>query len=143
MDADGAGGIRRLGDALWFFALLTGAVGMLVSMYMFGVSWTNASEPVVRALMLLWVAMPYLVAISIVLIPGLAIRRNVRYFKQHRVNELRQQRAEIYSSMKNVSASADQDIVAQHRELKQRLSHIQDQIGKLKSMRESHIDAKK
>ena len=143
MNVDGAGGIKRLGDALWFFALLTAAVGMLVSIYLFGVSWTNAYKPWVQVLLTIWLAMPYVVAISIVLIPGLAIRRNVQYFKQHRVNELRQQRAEVYSSMKNLAVAddrEDREIVAMNRDLKERLNHIQQQLANLKSMRDSHID---
>ncbi|MEX2130113.1 MAG: hypothetical protein WD772_01395 [Pseudohongiellaceae bacterium] len=142
MAADGAGGIKRLGDSLWFFAMLTGAIGLLASMYMFGISWTNMGESWARILFLIWLAFPYLVAISIVLIPGLAIRRNVQEFKQHKERELRQEHARVYTSLKNVVAENDSDIVARNRELTARLNKIQKQMAKLRAMRESHIDPK-
>ena len=43
-DPDGSGGIKKLGDSLWFFSGLIGAVGVLVSIHMFGVSWTFTSR---------------------------------------------------------------------------------------------------
>lgn len=141
MNDDGAGGIKRLGDALWFFALLTGSVGLLTSIYLFGVDWTSTYKQWVRVVMLLWLAKPYLAAISIVLIPGMAIRRNVQAFKQHRVEQLRQEQAQVYSSMKTITDGDDDRIIHQNRELKERLANIQQQIVKLKSMRDSHIDS--
>ena len=67
-DPDGYGGIKKLGDSLWFFGGLIGVMGILVSIHMFGVSWTFMHKQYVQFIFLFWVSLPYILAVSIVLI---------------------------------------------------------------------------
>ncbi len=141
-DPDGSGGIKKLGDALWFFGMLIGAVAVLVSIYMFGVQWAFVYKPYVQVIFLSWLAFPYIVAISVVLIPGLAVRRQVSYYKKDMASTLKQEEAKIYASYKRFDEKEDEIIITEKKELNKELDRIQDDLKKLKSMRNSHIDGK-
>lgn len=132
---DGTGGIKSLGDSLWFFGLLVGAVGVLVTIYMFGVQWAYIFRGYVQVIFLCWVALPYVVAFSIVLIPGLAVRRQANSYKSHTTRQLREGKARLYTSSKNFDEKADDDIILEKKELTDRLNKIRDQIENLKKMR--------
>lgn len=138
---DGSGGIKKLGDSLWFFSFLIAAVGLLVSAYMFSVDWTNMQSEMARTLFVTWLAMPYVMAISVVLVPGLAVRRQVNDFKLRREEQLKKARAEAYSSYKEFEPVADDDIIASKKKLEDRLNHIQGQMERLRSMRASPLDS--
>ncbi len=142
-DPDGTGGIKRLGDSLWFFSALIGLVGVLVSIYMFGVDWQYMYKGSIQALFLFWVSFPYLVAISVVLVPGLAVRRQVSYYKTYRGEQLKQEKAQLFSAFKDFEEGDDDEIIAQKKELNEKLDDVQDQMEKLHKMRNSHIDSKK
>ena len=141
-DPDGNGGIKKLGDSLWLFGGLTGAVGILISIYMFGVSWTYMHKPYVQLVFLFWVSLPYILAVSIVLIPGLAVRRQVSYFKSYKSEQLKQEKLKLYSNYKQFEAKEDEEIISEKKELGQELERIQDELETLKKMRNSHIDGK-
>jgi len=141
-DPDGNGGIKKLGDSLWFFGSLIGAVGILVSIHMFGVSWTYMHKQYVQLIFLFWVSLPYILAISIVLIPGLAVRRQVSNYKSFRSDQLKQEKARLYSNYKQFESKEDKDIISEKKELGEKLEQIQDELEKLKQMRNSHIDGK-
>ena len=141
-DPDGSGGIKKLGDALWFFGMLIGAVAILVSIYMFGVQWAFVYKPYVQVIFLSWLAFPYIIAISVVLIPGLAIRRQVGYYKTDMANQLKREKAKTYASYKRFDEKEDEVIITEKKELNEKLDRIQDDWKKLKSMRNSHIDGK-
>lgn len=140
-DPDGTGGIKRLGDSLWFFGGIIGAVGVLVSLYMFGVDWQYMYKGYVQILFFLWVALPYLLAISIVLVPGLAVRRQVSYYKAYRGEQLKQEKAQVFSAFKDFEDAEDDEIIANKKELTEKLDNIQEQMEKLRKMRNSHIDS--
>lgn len=140
LSPDGTGGIKKLGDSLWFFGALTGLVGILVSIYMFQVRWTNMYKDYVQIVFLFWVSLPYLLAISIVLIPGLAVRRQVSYYKMYKVQQLKREKSKLYSSYKKFDAMDDDALIHEKKELKDRLDRIQNELEKLKQMRNSHLD---
>jgi hypothetical protein len=140
-DPDGNGGIKKLGDSLWFFAMLIAAVGVLVSVYMFGVKWQYMHLAYVRWIFLVWLSLPYLAAISVVLIPGLAVRRHVSHYKAHRETQLKQTKAELYSSFKEFENSDDESIINSKKEISEKLSNINKEMEKLRKMRNSHIDS--
>ena len=139
-DPDGTGGIKKLGDSLWFFGALVAANGILISAYLFGVEWANLELTYVRWVFLSWVALPYLSAVSIVLIPGLAVRRQVSYYKSYRTDQLRKEKAKLYSSFKEFEASDDDSIIMAKKEISDRLNRVHEQMDKLRKMRNSHID---
>lgn len=141
-DPDGNGGIKKLGDSLWFFGGLIGAVGILVSIHMFGVSWTFMHKPYVQFVFLFWVSLPYILAVSIVLIPGLAVRRQVSYFKSYKSDQLKQEKVKLYSSYKQFESKDDEEIISEKKELGEKLERIQNELETLKKMRNSHIDGK-
>ncbi len=141
-DPDGNGGIKKLGDSLWFFAGLIGAVGILVSIHMFGVSWVYMYRPYVQFIFLFWVSLPFILAISIVLIPGLAVRRQVSEFKAFKANQLKKEKVKIYSDYKQFESKEDDAIISEKKELGEKLERIQNELEKLKKMRNSHIDGK-
>ncbi|MCH7816043.1 MAG: hypothetical protein IIC60_05685 [Proteobacteria bacterium] len=140
-DPDGNGGIKKLGDALWFFGMLIGAVGILISIYMFGVQWANVYKDYVRIIFLMWLSLPYIIAISVVLIPGLAVRRQVDYYKSYATNQLKQEKARLYTSFKQFDQQEDDAIITQKKELNEKLIRIQKKMENLRKMRKSHIDA--
>jgi hypothetical protein len=139
---DGNGGIKELGDSLWFFGGLIGAVGVLVSIHMFGVSWTYLYKPYVQLIFLCWVSLPYILAVSVVLIPGLAVRRQVSYYKNYRSNQLKQEKVKLYSNYKQFESKEDEEIISEKKELGEKLERIQNDLEKLRNMRNSHIDGK-
>lgn len=142
-NSDGNGGIKELGDSLWLFGGLIGAVGILVSIYMFGVSWTYMYKPYVQLLFLFWLSLPFILAVSIVLIPGLAVRRQVSYYKAYKANQLKKEKVKIYSSYKQFESKEDDAIISEKKELGEKLERIQNELEKLKKMRNSHIDGKR
>ena len=139
---DGTGGIKKLGDSLWIFAGLIGSVAILVAIYLFGVSWVYAYKGYVQVIFIFWVGLPFIVAISVVLIPGLAVRRQVSSFKQHKSKQLKQEKSKLYSDYKNFDVDEDEVIIAEKRELSERLMKIQDELDNIRAMRNSHIDGK-
>ena len=139
---DGNGGIKKLGDSLWFFGGLIGAVGVLVSIHMFGVSWTYMHKPYVQFVFLFWVSLSYILAVSIVLIPGLAVRRQVSSFKSYKSGQLKQEKVKLYSSYKQFESKEDEEIISEKKELGEKLERIQNELDRLKKMRNSHIDGK-
>lgn len=141
-DPDGSGGIKRLGDSLWLFGGLIGAVGVLVSIHLFGVSWTFMHKQYVQFVFLFWVSLPYVLAVSIVLIPGLAVRRQVSYFKSYKSDKLKQEKVRLYSSYKQFESKEDEEIISEKKELGDKLERIQNELDTLKKMRNSHIDGK-
>ena len=141
-DPDGSGGIGTLGDSLWFFALLIGAVGVLVSIFLVNVRWSFMYKEFVQTIYLLWLALPYVLAVSIVLVPGLAVRRQVNEYKEYRAKQLKKEQANLYSSYKTFDEAEDDEIIATKRELNERMNNIEDQMEKLRKMRKSHIDMK-
>ncbi len=141
-DPDGSGGIGTLGDSLWFFALLIGAVGVLVSIFLVNVRWSFMYKEYVQTIYLLWLALPYVLAVSIVLVPGLAVRRQVNEYKEYRAKQLKKEQSDLYSSYKTFDEAEDDEIIATKRELNERMNNIEDQMEKLRKMRKSHIDMK-
>lgn len=137
---DGTGGIKTLGDSLWFFGSLIGLVGLLVSIYMFGVSWSNLHIEHVQYVFLGWVSLPYILAVSIVLIPGLAVRRHVNYFKYYKTQQLKREKAKLYARYKKFDAADDEKIILEKKQLKDRLDSIQEELDKLEEMRASPLD---
>jgi len=120
---DGTGGIKQLGDSLWFFGVLIGTVGVLVSIYMFGVEWQFMYKGYVQVIFFVWVALPYLLAISIVLVPGLAVRRQVTYYKAYRGEQLKQEKAQVFSAFKDFEAGDDDEIIANKKELTEKFGN--------------------
>ena len=141
MNSDGAGGIKLLGESLWFFGLLIAVVGLLVAGYMFSVEWTNLRNPFVGTVFLIWLTMPFTVAVSVVLIPSLAVRRQVDQFKERRIEQLKRERTYVYAAFKQFEQAGDDEIIAAKRELDDKLKNIQRQIDLLEQMRNSPLDS--
>ncbi len=96
----------------------------------------------VQFVFLFWVSLPYVLAVSIVLIPGLAVRRQVSNFKAYKSGQLKQEKVKLYSNYKQFESKDDEDIISEKKELGERLERIQNDLEKLKKMRNSHIDGK-
>ncbi len=142
-DPDGNGGIKKLGDSLWYFGGLIGAVGILVSIHMFGVSWAHIDRKYAQFILLFWVSLPYILSVSVVLIPGLAVRRQVSYYKLYRANQLKQEKVKLYSHYKQFESKEDEEIITEKKQLGDKLEQIQNDLDRLKSMRTSPIDGKR
>ena len=139
---DGSGGIGALGDSLWFYALLIGLVGVLVAIFLVNVKWTFMYKTYVQLIYLFWLALPFVLAVSVVLIPGLAVRRQVSQYKVYRERQLKNEQAQLYSSYKEFDAAEDDEIIASKKELNQKMNDIETKMNKLRKMRTSHIDGK-
>lgn len=137
---DGIGGIKKLGDALWIFGALIFAVGCLVALYMFSVPWSNLTSEYVQTIFLLWLSLPYVLAISVVLIPGLAMRRHVTYYKSYKEQQLKREKARLYAEFRKFADSEDEVIINEKKALSAKMNRIQEELEKLKRMRNSHID---
>lgn len=139
-DPDGVGGIKLLGNSLWFFATLVAAVGLLIAVYLFSVDWVFMEQEAIRLLFSVWLALPFVLAISIVLLPGLAVRRQVSRFKHYKAEQLREEKAQLFASYKQFQAAGDDEIIASKKELNERLNQVQQQMQQLRRMRNSHLD---
>lgn len=91
---------------------------------------------------MLWLGPPYTLAVSIVLVPGLAVRRQVRGYKSFREKQLKEEEARLFNSFKEFKEAPDEEIIATKRAINERLENIQTQMEKLRKMRNSHIDNK-
>lgn len=76
---DGCGGFLFLGEALIKFSAVTLIVGILLSLYMLEVKWSNAGNDlnkineltaIVQAIMWMWIALPFLLSLTILLAPA-------------------------------------------------------------------------
>lgn len=139
-DPDGTGGIKKLGDALWIFGALIFAVGFLVAIYLFGVTWSNLTAGFAQNVFLLWLSLPFILGISVVLIPGLAVRRHVTYYKTFKEQQLKQEKARLYAAYRKFADTDDAAIIHEKKELSAKMNRIQDELEKLKAMRNSHLD---
>jgi len=81
-------------------------------------------------------------AVSIVLIPGLAVRKQVANYKDFRAQQLKQEQARLYSSYKKFSEAEDDEIISSKKQLEERMQNVEKQMQKLREMRNSHIDGK-
>lgn len=139
-DPDGTGGIRPLGDTLWYIAGMIAVVGVLLSSYMLSVDWANLTNEFVQLVFLSWLSLPYILAISVVLIPGLAVRRHISYFKFYKEQQLKQEKARLYAAYRKFADSDDAAIISEKKELSAKMNAIQRELEDLKNMRNSHID---
>lgn len=96
----------------------------------------------VQFIFLFWVSLAYVLAVSIVLIPGLAVRRQVSYFKSYKSGQLKHEEMKLYLSYKQFESKEDEEIIAEKKELGEKLERIQSELESLKKMRNSHIDGK-
>ncbi len=140
--SDAAKSLKKLSDALWFFATLISLIGVLVSMYMFAVDWQLMHLSSARVVFLFWISQPYLVAITIVLIPGLAVRRQVSHYKSYRIRQLKHQKTELYMSLKKFEASDDESIIQRQKDITQKLNTLNTKIDRLKKLRSYHIESR-
>ena len=140
--SDAEASLKKLSDALWFFATLISLVGVLVSMYMFAVDWQMMHQSTTRMIFLFWISQPYLVAISIVLIPGLAVRHQVTYYKSYRISQLKQEKTKLYMSLKKFEASDDDSIIQRQRDINEKLNTLNTKIDKLKKLRSYPIESR-
>lgn len=137
---DGIGGIKKLGDALWVFAALIFTVGCVIALYMFSVPWSNLTSDFVQTAFLLWLSFPFVLAISVVLIPGLAVRRHVTYYKSYKEQQLKREKARLYTAYRKFADTDDEAIISEKKALSAKMNRIQEELEKLKQMRNSHID---
>ena len=80
-------------------------------------------------------------AVSIVLVPGLAVRRQVSGYKSFREKQLKEE-ARLFNSFKEFKEAPAEEISATKQAINERLENIQTQMEKLRKMRNSHIDNK-
>ena len=137
---DGAGGLKALGDSLWIFGAITLAMGVCVAFYMYNLPWTNLDNLYSQALFNLWFSFPFVVTVSIILLPGLAVRRQVPRFKLQRTDELKREKAYVFSAFKKFNFGEDSDVIHEKRRLGNRLDEINTEMELLQRMRNSHID---
>ena len=99
-------------------------------------------KPYVQFIFLFWVSLPYILAVSIVLIPGLAVRRQVSHFKSYKSDQLKQEKVKLYSSYRQFESKEDEEIIADKKALGEKLERVQNELETLKKMRNSPIDGK-
>ncbi len=132
--------LKQLSNSLWFFAILTSMVGVLVSLYMFAVDWQLMHTALAKSLFLFWLSLQYIVAVSIVLIPSLAVGRQVSYYKAYRIGQLKQERSKLHLSLKKFEASDDESIIQRQREITEKLELLNIKIKKLEKLRSHNFD---
>ncbi len=139
LDADAS--LKQLGDAIWFFATLIALIGVLVSLYMFAVDWQLMQFTSAKIIFLFWISQPYLVAVSIVLIPGLIVRRQISQFKTYRLDQLKKEKTRLYVSLKKFEASDDESIIQRQRDITEKINTLNTKMDKVKKLRSHHIDS--
>ena len=103
---------------------------------------TTPTKQYVQFIFLFWVSLPYIFAVSLVLIPGLSVRRRVSNFKSYKSVQLTLEKVKLYSSYKQFESKEDEEIISEKKELGEKLERIQNELEILKRMRNSHIDGK-
>lgn len=138
---DATTALKQLNNSLLFFATLISLVGVLVSMYMFAVDWQLMHLASARMVFLFWISLPYVVAISVVLLPNLAVSRQVSYYKNYRINQLKQEKSKLHLSLKKFEVSDDESIIQRQRDIGEKLNTLNTKIAKLKKLRSYHNDS--
>jgi hypothetical protein len=85
-------------------------------------------------------SLPFILGISVVLIPGLAVRRHVTYYKTYKEQQLKQEKARLYAAYRKFADTDAAAIIHEKKELSAKMNRIQDELEKLKAMRNSHLD---
>jgi hypothetical protein len=138
---DTAASLKKLSDALWSFAAMILVIGLCVSSYMLAVDWQLMHQPSTRVIFLLWISQPYVVGISVVLIPGLLVRRQVSHYKDYRTNQLKREKSKLYMSLKRFEASDDESIIQRQKDITEKLNILNTKMDEIKKLRSHHIDS--
>ncbi len=78
---DQCGGAAFLGTALTVFSSVTLIAGVMISVYILNIPWKNQNKDWVIVLESLWIALPYVMAFVVLMIPALGINKILRSYK--------------------------------------------------------------
>lgn len=81
-DPDRCGGTSFFGAALVKFSAINLIMGVLISFYIVYAPWTDRKNPLVHALMWVWIGLPFAVSLAHLLLPGSVIHSFLSRFKK-------------------------------------------------------------
>ena len=94
---DGCGGTQFLGETLVIFSSVTLIVGVMISVYLLKADWTRNDAGWIGALKYFWIVFPYLMSLTVLIAPAVAINTELREYKlrqegiiQDKLNRIRE-----------------------------------------------------
>jgi len=128
---DGCGGFLFLGQALIKFSGVTLIVGVLMSIFLLKFGWsqqTDALVDVVRAVMWMWIALPFLLSLTILLAP--ASRAN-QLLMNHKI----EQEVQLALALNQVQGDLDEADADRREAARREIEHLGSLRAQLHQMR--------
>jgi len=98
---DQCGGTAFLGTALTVFSSVTLIAGVMISVYILNIPWKNQDKDWVIVMESLWIALPYVMALVVLMIPALGINKILRSYKIRSEGELQKKLVILQNEIEN------------------------------------------
>lgn len=98
---DRCGGTAFLGTALTVFSSVTLIAGVMISVYILNTPWKHQDRNWVIVLESLWIALPYMMALVVLMIPALGINKILRSYKIRSEGELQEKLVTLQNEIEN------------------------------------------
>ncbi len=98
---DRCGGTAFLGTALTVFSSVTLIAGVMISVYILNIPWKRQDNNLVIVLESMWIALPYMMALVILMIPALGINKILRSYKIRIEGELQEKLVTLQNEIAN------------------------------------------
>ena len=105
---DRCGGLRVLGQAIVTFAAVTLVMGVLIALYITVAEWRHGNLLIVRVLMAVWLALPFVLSLIVLLWPALAAHAVLTEYKENKDYEMQGRLCEIREKLTNGKPSPEE-----------------------------------
>lgn len=118
---DRCGGTAFLGTGLMVYSSVTLIAGVMISVYTLNIPWKNQGKDWIIMAESLWIALPYVMALVVLMIPALGINKILRSYKIRREGELQKNLVTLQNEIENpetdpTTRKEKQDIYNYHSE---------------------------
>ncbi len=126
---DRCGGTAFLGTALTVFSSVTLIAGVMISVYILNIPWENRDKDWVIVLESLWIALPYVMAFVVLMIPALRINKILRSYKIRSEGALQEKLVTLQNEIENpeidpATRKEKQDIYSYYSERRKNLYNM-------------------
>jgi hypothetical protein len=123
---DRCGGTAFLGAALMVYSSVTLISGVMISVYTLNTPWRNQGTDWIIVAESLWIALPYVMAFVVLMIPALGINKMLRNYKITREGEIQKKLVTLQNEIENpeidpTTRKEKQDIYNYHSERRKNL----------------------
>jgi hypothetical protein len=126
---DRCGGTAFLGTALTVYSSVTLIAGVMISVYTLNIPWKNQGKDWIIMAESLWIALPYVMALVVLMIPALGINKILRSYKIWSEGELQKKLVTLQNEIENpetdpTTRKEKQDIYNYHSERRKNLYNM-------------------